>query len=212
MNISALWAKKSKKGYYWLPLTVHLTDTAETAKKLWRKWLPESVRRMVEESINGDESEAEKPLVFLAAAHDIGKATPVFQAAMSSFSPSDLDEEIYNNLLFSGFTVRKGRKKYSSYKKSPHALASQYLLRRASDLGLADSNLAIHAAVIAGAHHGKPSNSGWEDQINRKQAQIVFPAHAGVIPGILCTTGADVKVAYHIVRLNRQNFWSRPAL
>jgi len=47
MGISALWAKKSTNGAYWLPLDTHLRDTAEIAKKLWRRWLPENVRRII---------------------------------------------------------------------------------------------------------------------------------------------------------------------
>jgi len=162
MSISALWAKKSKEGAYWLGLDIHLKDTAEVAKRLWRKWLPENVKQTVAKSIGGDEQEAEKLVLFLAAAHDIGKATPVFQAK-GPFQATDLDEELHNRLLANGFNVKESRQEYAFSGKTPHALASQLLLENAKDWGLSDANLCTNAAVILGAHHGKPPDDGYTE-------------------------------------------------
>ena len=171
MSISALWAKKSTKGAYWLPLETHLRDTAEISGKLWRKWLPESVKRIIADSTGGDEQEARNLLVFLAAAHDLGKATPVFQAKWT-FQNKDLDMEIYNRLLSCGLNVRESRDKYRFYQRTPHALASQLLLEEAKELGLSDTNLSKNAAIIIGAHHGKPPDGGYSKVLNAYQASF----------------------------------------
>ena len=161
MSITALWAKKTTDGPYWLPLEVHLRDTAEVAKMLWRDWIPENVKRIIIESIGGDEQDAERFFVFLAFAHDIGKATPVFQAKCS-FPPTDLDRDIYNALLMGGFIVKERRKDYRFYQYTPHALASQLILENAKNLQLSGTNLNKNASIILGAHHGKPPDTGYE--------------------------------------------------
>ncbi|MDR0249453.1 MAG: CRISPR-associated helicase Cas3' [Oscillospiraceae bacterium] len=155
MDASALWAKKSKAGSLWLPLAAHLKDTAQVAEMLWSEWVPEIVRRTVADSIGRDDREAKRFFVFLAAIHDIGKATPVFQADRS-FKPTDLDEFLYEKLLCAGFEVREKRSCYTNYAKTHHSVASQLLAENAQTLKLFGSGLNKNAAVILGAHHGKP--------------------------------------------------------
>ena len=162
MSITALWAKKAKEGAYWLPLEIHLRDTAEIAKKLWDEWLPDAVKRTIADSVGGDEQEARKLFIFLAIVHDIGKATPVFQAKRN-FWPTDLDFDIYNKLVTCGLNVKESREEYRFYQRTPHALASQLLLEYAKDLGLSDANLNRNAAVILGSHHGKPPDRGYNE-------------------------------------------------
>ena len=165
MSVSALWAKKAKEGAYWLPLDVHLKDTAEVARKLWREWLPESTKRIIADSIGGDMQEAEKLFIFLAAAHDIGKATPVFQATRT-YQNVDLDQRVYEELIKNNFKVKNTRKEYASYADTPHGLASQLLLENAKELNLGEANLNTNAAVILGAHHGKPPDRGYRCVLN----------------------------------------------
>ena len=77
----SLWAKTdSEDGSVWLPLYVHLSDAARTMAKLWDGWVPKNVRGMFARRCGENEELARKSLVFLAGAHDIGKATPIFQA------------------------------------------------------------------------------------------------------------------------------------
>lgn len=77
----SLWAKTdSEDGSVWLPLYVHLSDAARTMAKLWDGWVPKNVRGMFAHRCGENEELARKSLVFLAGAHDIGKATPIFQA------------------------------------------------------------------------------------------------------------------------------------
>lgn len=77
----SLWAKTdSEDSSVWLPLYIHLSDTARTMARLWDGWVPKNVRNLFARHCCGNEELARKALVFLAGAHDIGKATPIFQA------------------------------------------------------------------------------------------------------------------------------------
>lgn len=145
-EVQTLWAKKSNDGcMLWLPLWVHMADSAAVAQRLWHRWLPEGVKAVSTTGMSV--SQVEQLFIFLAAAHDIGKATPVFQAKPSRPLSPALDDRIVENFSFVGLPM----KHYSAFKwptKTPHALATQVLLERA---GCNKS-----AAVILGAHHGKP--------------------------------------------------------
>lgn len=143
----SLWAKKSKTGdLLWLPLSMHLADSAAIAKKLWNRWLSDGVKHTINAGISA-QSDAEQLFVFLAAAHDIGKATPVFQAKNAVFPGGDLDERIKEKLITAGLTVNPSSD-FAYASKTPHALATQILLKHAG----CDTRI----SVILGAHHGKP--------------------------------------------------------
>lgn len=143
----SLWAKKSKSGeMLWLPLALHLADSAAIAKKLWNNWLSPGVRKAIEAGVSSPEH-AEALFVFLAAAHDIGKATPVFQAKNSGFKPGSLDYCLQEKLAFAGLPM-KPFQEFSAAGRTPHALATQLLLER--------EGCPRSVAVILGAHHGKP--------------------------------------------------------
>ena len=64
----------AEDGSVWLPLYIHLSDTALTMTHLWNEWVPKSVRSLFASHCRGNEELACKALVFLAGAHDIGKA------------------------------------------------------------------------------------------------------------------------------------------
>lgn len=144
---TSLWAKKSRNSnLLWLSLPVHLSDTAEIARLLWTKWVPEGVKRRIAAGLpNGTVEDAGRLFVFLAAAHDIGKATPVFAAKECGYA--ELDNRIYDQIISAGLPLEDPR--WFIYRsKTPHALASQVLLVEA---GCPES-----VAVVLGSHHGKP--------------------------------------------------------
>lgn len=68
----------------WLPLWMHLKDTAGVIKKLVKKWLPEAVM----DAAGVEAKQFEKTAVFLAAVHDIGKATSYFQSIITKACPA----------------------------------------------------------------------------------------------------------------------------
>lgn len=163
-ELMCIWAKKreTKGQFFWLPLKQHLEDTANIIELLWNRWLSEGQRNFISagittsSQISFDEAErqqknnaktAKNLAIFLAAIHDIGKATPAFCTkkgfANSPFSDSILLEKLEDI----GFTDIK----YFDDKnadKSPHNIAGQYLLH---EYGIEDD-----ISSIIGAHHGRP--------------------------------------------------------
>lgn len=145
----SLWAKKSTKdGLLWMPLITHMSDCAALSTRLWHLWLPEGVKRTICANL-ADEDTAIRLFAFLAAAHDIGKATPVFQAKSAQYSRGDLDERIEERIVSAGLPIRADRD-FAHPSKTPHALATQILLEHAGCMR--------SVAVILGAHHGKPQS------------------------------------------------------
>lgn len=134
----------------WLPLWMHLCDTAGIMKCLFFYWLPQSVRKKFHVS----EEELEAMVSFLGMVHDIGKATALFQYNISRNS-ADIRSRI--EVLFSI------PREFLYSKKSPHARASEaILLKMGCPAGLAS---------IAGAHHGKPQVEGANDFIDTQIEQ-----------------------------------------
>ena len=143
----SLWAKKSnKEEMLWLPLVMHLIDSAAIAKKLWNHWLSLGVHAAIQSGLTEPEK-AEELFVFLMAAHDLGKATPVFQAKNTGFRSGDLDECLLEKLVAAGLPM-KPFQAFTAPGKTPHALASYQLLKR--------DGCHKNVAVILGSHHGKP--------------------------------------------------------
>lgn len=150
-----LWAKKSQDGnLYWLPLVMHMADSAALAKILWNQWLSDGVKQTIAAGFV-DEDSTEQLFVFLSAAHDIGKAIPAFQAKNAVFPRNNLDESIEEGLINAGMPMRHERD-FANASKTPHALATQILLEQ--------HMCSRNVAVILGAHHGKPPSS---DMLNK---------------------------------------------
>ena len=149
--LHCLWAKKSRDGSMnWLPLLVHLEDTALIAERLWDDWVSDGIKNSINRFI-GDNALVKRLFVFMAAAHDIGKATPVFQAKVSR--NADLDERIADNLRLAGLT-NVNFKEFTDASMTPHALASQILLE--------NSGCDRSVTAVIGAHHGKPQKSNYK--------------------------------------------------
>ena len=146
----------------WLPLWMHLWDTAGIMERLVRQWLPESVKRAMG-------FECEEALLaharFLGGIHDIGKATVAFQAnilrtlpearqRLETLTPLDCPEQ--------------------NRRESPHARAGEAVLLWDDCPG--------GIASIVGAHHGKPQScaavddqlEGWESNYYPKGQKKVW--------------------------------------
>lgn len=68
---------------FWLPLWMHLRDTAGIMVYLVQKWLPESVRQHIEL----DEDLLTQTACFLGWIHDLGKISAAFQGPMMAHLP-----------------------------------------------------------------------------------------------------------------------------
>ena len=58
----------------------NLIDVAMVARVMWREVLTPALRRRIVAGLDLDEDAAERWVAFLAGLHDVGKASPVFQA------------------------------------------------------------------------------------------------------------------------------------
>lgn len=130
----------------WLPLWMHLWDTAGIMERLVRQWLPESAKRAMG-------FEREEALLaharFLGGIHDIGRATVAFQAnilrtlpearqRLEMLTPLDCPEQ--------------------NRRESPHARAGEAILLWNDCPG--------GLASIVGAHHGRPQScAAVDDQL-----------------------------------------------
>lgn len=73
-----LWAKTGPDGT-WLTLERHMLDTLACAQLVWSRFTPQHVHDLL--------AGLERPYLFLAAAHDVGKCSPAFQGLPSGPTP-----------------------------------------------------------------------------------------------------------------------------
>lgn len=162
--IRALWAKKPHDASMRsLSLFDHLCDTAAMAKKLWHFRVSKGNKNYIADACCTDIDGAGRLFVFLAAVHDIGKATPAFQSK-TCIPANDLDDMIREQTVNMGMEIKDGDE-YPFRCKTPHTLAGERLLRTMGCL--------YNIASIIGAHHGKPT----EDNVVNEQ--VSYPSNYG---------------------------------
>lgn len=77
----SLWGKSDYgEEREWLPLFMHMYDSKCVAERLWDTWVPDSTQSTIRRGLGPHASFARDLFVFLASIHDLGKATPCFQA------------------------------------------------------------------------------------------------------------------------------------
>ncbi|GAA3750278.1 CRISPR-associated helicase/endonuclease Cas3 [Salinactinospora qingdaonensis] len=127
----------------------HMADSAGVAGRLWDEWVPTQVRRLIVDALPGGAEDARRLAVWLAATHDIGKATPAFACQVEGLAEAmrrcGLDMPLYRQM--------------PDRKLAPHGLAGQLLLQQ----WLVERHGWPKAAtgqfvIIAGGHHGVPPN------------------------------------------------------
>jgi CRISPR-associated endonuclease/helicase Cas3 len=131
-----LWAKtprdksnrRSADGRYH-PLLYHMLDVAAVAGLVWDQCLFPQLRKRLESSLGAD---ARAQIVFLAGAHDVGKASPGFQKKVPELAQ-------HSELRFS-----------ENDRTRPHGFISAHVLRETLGSGSATAVL----AQIDGGHHG----------------------------------------------------------
>jgi CRISPR-associated endonuclease/helicase Cas3 len=122
-----------------------MANSADAAEELLDGWLPGGAWDILERGMSQDT--AKRLLVFLAAAHDLGKATPMFQ-----FQPG-VGESLRSRVSDAGFPappITGG-----DWRRVKHATASQGILER--------HGVDRSVAVVLGGHHGKPPSKDSAD-------------------------------------------------
>lgn len=123
----------------WLPLWIHLRDTAEIMAHLVRERLSAAAW----EAFGLELEELERVARFLGAAHDLGKATILFQHNITQRLPEAKGRLTRAGVIFPD-------RPFQNAAKSPHALAGEAI---ALELGCPRG-----LASIIGAHHGRPQD------------------------------------------------------
>lgn len=156
----SVWAKSKYDNdapglAWWLPLWLHLADTAEVTRHLAANWLapaiPDLIEREFARSASGLDPAAEfKALAsWLAGIHDIGKATPAFSTKVGA-----LDDRMRESGLQHGPIDPNERR------QAPHGLTGQMIvekwLRENRRWGLRPARA---LASVIGAHHGIPATT-----------------------------------------------------
>jgi len=149
-HINVLWAKKSHDTDEpaWLPLIAHLSDTKSVMNFLWENNLQDADKDLLCRSFSPelDHETGRRVLQFLAASHDLGKSSAVFQCKVCDDGSGETDAALRNKLIDADIPV----KHYIELPKYQirHAQAGFALLKE----GGCNRNL----ASVIGAHHGTP--------------------------------------------------------
>ena len=152
----ALWGKADFEGRSsWVPLYVHMYDSFRVASRLWDTWVPGHVRGLVSDELGGSEVLAEGLVLFLAAVHDIGKATPAFQMTICYSADGERHHFIWKD--------KKAGLRFPACiqcNKAPrHTIAGQVILEQAIARMFDVRPLAMRSLTsIVGCHHGIPPN------------------------------------------------------
>lgn len=138
--IDKLLIGKTGDNLTWLPLWVHLRDTAGVMRRLLEEWVTDATI----ENCSIMYQDFCDIAVFCAYVHDIGKATSHFQGRISGSIPLLSDEMMEKGLHIHENTM------YREY--TPHSYAGQWILQ-SDRIGIC---LNSSISCVIGAHHGKP--------------------------------------------------------
>ncbi|GAA3386325.1 type I-E CRISPR-associated protein Cse1/CasA [Streptomyces racemochromogenes] len=143
----SVWAKDQRKTEKWLPLWRHMADAAAVAGRLWDEWVPRQVRELVGGDLPGGDDDARSLAVWLAAVHDIGKATPAFACQV---------DVLAGRMVELGLEMPTLKQFGDQRRRGPHGLAGQVLLEEwLKEQGWPTRNV-MAFAVAVGGHHGVP--------------------------------------------------------
>ncbi|MFD7628037.1 type I-E CRISPR-associated protein Cse1/CasA [Streptomyces sp. NPDC059851] len=141
----SVWAKYDKDSAKWLPLWRHMVDSAAMAERLWDEWTPLNVRGLVADSLPDGDADGRRLVVWLAAVHDIGKATPAFACQV---------ETLMSGMTQAGLDMPTAEQFGDARKRAPHGLAGQVLVEEWLEQQGWSPRAAMTFAVAVGGHHG----------------------------------------------------------
>ena len=131
-----------------LPLMQHMADSGAVAGRLWDDWLPRAVRESFQ-SVLGDS--ARSVLQFLAATHDVGKASPAFAAKVP----------VLATVMHPVLDCAAADRDPQGALRIPHSLVSFLAIHDwLCEQHAWAPGAAASAAVVSGGHHGiQPSDA-----------------------------------------------------
>ena len=143
--VSGLWAKTQQgDNTQYHPLLCHLADVAAVAEALWDESLPVASRMFLCEGLGLTSEKAARAWVtFLAGLHDLGKASPAFQAK-SAERKAVLEAQ--------GFAFPLGAKAYHGSVSAK--TIGDLLVSPPSPFSPTGSDTAKRLGIAIGGHHG----------------------------------------------------------
>lgn len=141
-----VWAKSRDDQGNWLPLWVHLDDTAGVTRFLVESWMPSGTMERLASTCSVDADALRRIVRFLAGVHDIGKATPTF----AHLDPSLADRMSAHGMVCDPDVVAQYRGRARHNVTGYHLLLA-WLVERGMQLPAASS-----WAAVVGGHHGAP--------------------------------------------------------
>ncbi|GAB4535586.1 MAG: hypothetical protein Fur0018_25970 [Anaerolineales bacterium] len=140
----ALWAKTDRASEHMHPLIYHAIDVGECARLLWEHGLTPGIRTRVAADLGCSEAEAGSLFAFLAALHDIGKASPAYQMRYPPYANA------LNDLHTLGFDFPPTRIEHPV----PHGIVSAHVLKSLLAAIQDDAYVTRRLAHAVGGHHG----------------------------------------------------------
>ncbi|MGO1543350.1 MAG: CRISPR-associated helicase Cas3' [Gulosibacter sp.] len=147
---SKAWAKFDRTAFFAdpsFPLYAHLQDTAAVASQLFDQWFSFSQIKLLAECF-GTKETAHKITVWLAAAHDVGKATAAFAIKAPALESQMRD---------AGYVFPEPTPPAEEQRAFPHGLAGHHaVIRHLEPLATRGrrQRASLHIAEIVGGHHG----------------------------------------------------------
>lgn len=148
VQAESIWAKTGGSQLY-LPLIQHMSDSAHVGSFLFDAWLPRSTKERWVSELGIEQDEMHSLAVFVAGAHDVGKAAPAFVAQCEPLAQRAREVGLHCPTMDE---LRDDRRQL------PHSLIGLAAQREWLKHKGVNNNLSLSIATISGAHHGRPAN------------------------------------------------------
>lgn len=158
---ASFWAKTGDKDSptRGLSLVQHMLDAGSVAARLWDTWLAPGLQERFSEHLHLSMEDTRALVCWLAATHDMGKATPEFSGQLDARRDENL--AIYRQRIEQqDFEFPEDLVTPTSGMRCPHSKYSQSILHHllTNNVEGLPSEVAKTLASISGAHHGTPAD------------------------------------------------------
>lgn len=158
---ASFWAKTGDKDSptRGLSLVQHMLDAGSVAARLWDTWLAPGLQKRFGEHLHLSIEDTRALVCWLAATHDMGKATPEFSGQLDARRDENLS--VYRQRIEQqDFEFPKDLVAPTSGLRCPHSKYSQSILTHllTNNVEGMPSDIAVTLASISGAHHGIPAD------------------------------------------------------
>lgn len=158
---ASFWAKTGDKDSptRGLSLVQHMLDAGSVAARLWDTWLAPGLQKRFSEHLNLSMEDTRALVCWLAATHDMGKATPEFSGQLDKRGDENL--AVYRQRIEQqDFEFPEDLVTPTSGLRCPHSKYSQSILIHllTSNIEGMQREVAVTLASISGAHHGTPAD------------------------------------------------------